>query len=400
MTYANIKIPSKHYVGMVKRKNESIPLGFITPWGTDDASTKRMATVDNWANSSYNGTRLPPLIIDNIPMGGFRLTTGIRSSSYGGADKWRIEDPRGFELEISSGNLAELISIGMIDRGEIADTCVWARHGQQNVLLSTSTDEYKSAVKNTEVASMSASWKDVRIGNTVLLQNNITGTWLGRMHGAWCETYANSTSSTENKLKSTDKKFHVIYVKGPDSTHKMVLLATPKLAAITDTTTISDAAAEQLANKLIEDKTCEIESSGYRDYVAMALSKINVDSDVTLALTPCPVKSYEELVDLVSYKSGQNIFIEQGEYLYRMSSGSRYPVSSGTFTGYAYSKKLFSENKLVQESEYVTTKNYWSQNTNWVQRSIDFKFNNTTTFYTASVSFGTSAGNQITGILK
>jgi hypothetical protein len=103
----NIKIPEKHYVGMVKRQTEKIPLGFITPWGNDAAALKRIATVDSWAKQGHYGNKaLPAMTIDNVPMNGFRMTTDIRSSSYGGVDKWRIEDPRGFELEITSHNLA------------------------------------------------------------------------------------------------------------------------------------------------------------------------------------------------------------------------------------------------------------------------------------------------------
>lgn len=41
MAAKNIKIPAKHYVGMVNRQNEKIPLGFITPWG-DDAGAKNV----------------------------------------------------------------------------------------------------------------------------------------------------------------------------------------------------------------------------------------------------------------------------------------------------------------------------------------------------------------------
>jgi len=42
----NIKIPAKHYVGLVKRKNSKLPIGFMTPWGEDTAAKNRMASVD------------------------------------------------------------------------------------------------------------------------------------------------------------------------------------------------------------------------------------------------------------------------------------------------------------------------------------------------------------------
>jgi hypothetical protein len=264
---SNIKIPAKHYVGMVKRSTEKIPLGFITPWGDDAAAKKRIATVDSWARQGYNSKALEPMIIENVPMNGFKMTTDIRSSSYGGSDKWRIEDPRGFELEITSPNLAQLLSVGMIDRGEIMDTCVWARDGQQNVLLSTSTDEYKSAVKNTEVAAMTADWKNVKIGNTILLQNNVTGVWLGRMFGmSYYDSHRADDKSKTSCLTVSDKSMHVIYIKEADKNykHKLFLINSPKLAAITDTATMSEMESEALVNQLINDSTCNIESTVYR----------------------------------------------------------------------------------------------------------------------------------------
>ena len=81
MARDNVKIPAKHYVGMVKRDTEKLPLGFITPWGDDAAAVKRMATVDQWSKQGYRSTALEPLVIDNVPMSGFKMTTDIRSSS-------------------------------------------------------------------------------------------------------------------------------------------------------------------------------------------------------------------------------------------------------------------------------------------------------------------------------
>ena len=136
-----VKIPAKHYVGLAFRDKSKLPLAFMTPHGTDAASAKRMKSVDSWCNTSYNKKNdIKPMIMDNVPMTGFAITKDIRTTNYGGLDHWRIEDPRGFELEISSGNLAQLISVGTIENGVFMDSCVWARSGSNNILLSTSTE--------------------------------------------------------------------------------------------------------------------------------------------------------------------------------------------------------------------------------------------------------------------
>ena len=51
MSVAKITIPEQMYLGMLWRENE-VPLGFLTPDGTDSAAIKRKQTVDNWVSSN------------------------------------------------------------------------------------------------------------------------------------------------------------------------------------------------------------------------------------------------------------------------------------------------------------------------------------------------------------
>jgi len=276
MNLSNIKIPEKHYVGMVRRNRDGLPLGFMTPWGKDAAAAKRMASVDSWSGKGTTGA-MEPQVISNAPMSGFKLGASIRSSGYGGYDKWRIEDPRGFELEITSGNLAQLISVGMIDQGEIMDQCVWARHGAHNVLLSTATDEYKRAVENTEIAGKTANWKDVKIGNGIVLQNGIKGTWLGRMHGI-TKVYPRLTDTSGYvDMISAATAYHVIHVdSAPEGgnyrnyTSQLHMITNPKLSSISDAESVlTKQAAEAKANELLCDDHCDIVRSGYTNYTTV-----------------------------------------------------------------------------------------------------------------------------------
>ena len=67
---------------------------------------------------------LLPRIIDNIPLTGFKIVDTV--TRYSTSNKlWRILDPRGFELEISTANMESVIMSGIIDKGEIIDKCVW-----------------------------------------------------------------------------------------------------------------------------------------------------------------------------------------------------------------------------------------------------------------------------------
>lgn len=399
----NIKIPAKHYVGMVKRSTEKIPLGFITPWGEDAAAKKRIATVDSWANQRYHGnTALPSMTIDNVPMSGFKMTTDIRSSSYGGSDKWRIEDPRGFELEITSHNLAQLLSVGMIDRGEIMDTCVWARSGQNNVLLSTSTEEYKAAVKNTEVASMTADWKNVKIGNTVLLQNNVTGVWLGRMHGVSLDSYHRNDDHSKNMLKVTDKSMHVILINKEESNYKktLLLISSPKLAAITDTDEFTESEAETIANRYLNDKNCYVQTNGYKDFIALTIGAPKLGTNATMSLKEIPIADEKVLENATYYKSKYYVYLSTDQFLYRITSSKNYRTNSPQFTCNAYDKKAFLEDKIIPVGGMTSDGSYWNRSQYWQQKSYEYIFNEKDKFYAVVLTINTKAGSKIEAFLR
>ena len=133
-------------------------LGFATAYDPHTkAYQKREETQNNWAygsnfirdnkiwtressyvaNSNGNGSsytkvfdekiveeRLQPIIIDNIAMDGFLIQRSISRSSTSNK-LWRILDPRGFELEITTGTMEDIIQGGIIDKGLIIGQCIW-----------------------------------------------------------------------------------------------------------------------------------------------------------------------------------------------------------------------------------------------------------------------------------
>ena len=176
-----ITIPSEHYVGMRSQYRESLPLAFITPNGSDKAALKRIQTVDSW--SGRGGDGFASVVVINEPMQGFKLTCNIRRSGrYGSGDKWHIEDPRGFVLEINSTNLAYLMESCVIENGVILDSCVWARQGGNNILLATNTELYTNAVTLTGLDGTTVSMKEVEKGHVVILKSGITATYMGKYH--------------------------------------------------------------------------------------------------------------------------------------------------------------------------------------------------------------------------
>ena len=157
-----IKIPESFYVGVVARMDQ-LPVAYMTPYGTDKSSQQRIKTINAYASNYHRGlSRIEPKVITNEPFVGFKIK---QVSIYKSADMWKIEDPRGFVLDVSSDNVLELIDCCTIDRGEILEKCVWARVGPSNILLSTTSPEYQLAVSNTNAAKGKDTWRNVKIGN-------------------------------------------------------------------------------------------------------------------------------------------------------------------------------------------------------------------------------------------
>jgi hypothetical protein len=83
--------------------------------------------------SGSNRTKLPvlrladpqPAVWDNTPIPGFKVLRSV--SRYSTSNKlWRIMDPRGLELEISTGCMEQIIDDATIIKGGLIDAnCAW-----------------------------------------------------------------------------------------------------------------------------------------------------------------------------------------------------------------------------------------------------------------------------------
>jgi hypothetical protein len=210
---------------------------------------------------------------------GFKMSGDIRRNIQGGQDKWRIEDPRGFELEITSTNLSMLLADTTLEKGEILDKCVWARENGQNLLLTVESEEYVEAVRMTKIATSNASWTDVKIGNVIVLQNGITGRYLGRMHTL--DIVRQSMESESSNM--SDKMLHFVLSDKTEHsypktiTRELHLIASPKLSSIADHSEISMVEAEVLANEAISNEDCYVSCSGYRNVFLAAANPIKLD---------------------------------------------------------------------------------------------------------------------------
>lgn len=194
-------IPEKLYVTIQYRKDSSQGLlGFSSPYTKDAPFEKRKATQDSWAygygakftiddqddsisgefseNSKIDAMMLfsagcYPKIVDNSLTEGFEIAKSVRRSGWGGGGNvvWRIADPRGYELEISSENFARIIDCTTIINGVIQGKCCWGRDGAKNILLPEASDVYQDAKAKTFMVNNKVAIADVTPGDTVRLLN-------------------------------------------------------------------------------------------------------------------------------------------------------------------------------------------------------------------------------------
>ena len=184
-----ITIPSQHYIGLKPERDteSSLPLAFATPFGTDAAFEKRKSTVDNWCrgygtyvNGKYVYPEFDAKVHDNELMEGFRIAESVRRTGWNGGNVvWRVVDPRGFELEISSANFARIVDCTTIVNGEIKGKCIWGRDGAANVLLPEASEPYQQAAANTKRSTMKIDMKSLAVGDEVEFKDGQIWVYLG-----------------------------------------------------------------------------------------------------------------------------------------------------------------------------------------------------------------------------
>ncbi len=151
MAKTKLHFPAEYFVGIrgITDKDDKYPLGFATPNGTDVAARKRIETVKSWTEGSYS--KIPGgkfIVIKNEPTEGFRITDAVCRYDTN-MQWWRILDPRGFEVEISSESMSRILLCSGINKGLIEGKCLYARNGSKNDLIPEHAPEYQDILEST-----------------------------------------------------------------------------------------------------------------------------------------------------------------------------------------------------------------------------------------------------------
>ena len=252
-------IPTTFYVGF-RSYNDDVLLGFMTP-DTGDASFKgRKDTVDKWANRDKS---LPSITVDNKLCTGYSIVDNVSRYSTSNV-VWRILHPRGFQIEITSGNLMHLIQECAISEGEFMKELIWVRIGSDNYLTYSGSSIYDEAITQEQMLT-SVKTTDVQYGDCVQLKDGTIGVYYGTAH--FIEyVYPNyyDTDANDNFLfKDASRKRHCIGIQNPRggerisaiSALKINKIVTPAVKPLT-----KDEAYKIVQNKFNTDSTKGMEN--------------------------------------------------------------------------------------------------------------------------------------------
>lgn len=407
-------IPKQHYVTIQYRgKDVSMEdghLGFASPYTKDAAFKKRKSTQDSWAYGSgttvtidendditvtgsgrqggYGNmevdsatlfmTNCYPIIINNETTDGFQISKSVKRGGGWNATNivWRIADPRGFELEISSANFAAVVCCTTIINGVIQGKCLWGRNGKDNILLPEASSVYQEASALATKIDKKLSLKDVQIGDWVELlnpniyvkdeQNVKEFQYLGKYFMLSANNVGDDNYSRSGNINFNTKQPERYILRTRSG--KYISLSTPKIADVTEKIAIpldkADIAKEITAWLSV--------TNGFNDFNELILVSPNKIKPETVVTELEPVAADEVTADGMwktggRHNSAVEAVICHFDGLWYVSSqdskwvGGRY-VYTPTLTRVKVDR--LKENILTVESTTTTDEShYWSRRT-------------------------------------
>lgn len=178
-----------------------VPIAELTSYGEDGNSRRRIDHLcSNWVR--IKSAKLKKHILENELVHGFRFSSYIEDPRYDIKDqKILVEDPRGFNVRISSHNAAELMLHGNIERGEIVDRCVWIQDKRSMSLVVENSPRHLEAVRVTKLSQQKVSVSDCAPGDLITLQSGEDVLYLGLYHFMSCKKDRYSYRSSSEKVR-------------------------------------------------------------------------------------------------------------------------------------------------------------------------------------------------------
>lgn len=183
--YDTLNIPNKIVAGFNKRNDTySGKLAYVVYY-RNKAETKivKEKSWNGWVDKSM-GTE----VYENVPTEGFVINknAGGVGSGWGWNDramKFRVYDPRGFEIEITPRNLLYLLNECTSTKGKgLEGEFVYGWSGADLILVPVDSPEYKNSVENGKFKQRKVNHKDVKPGMSFTTKSKEEVIYMGRFH--------------------------------------------------------------------------------------------------------------------------------------------------------------------------------------------------------------------------
>lgn len=162
----------------VRRGNED--LAYMTYYEENKAFESRRETGLSWARAKEGIT------IPNDPIKGHVISESV--SRWSTSNKlFRVIDPRGFVVEVPTGNISTLLKYTTVINGTIQEDCVWGREGSNHILLPKGSEPYRLSTTQTEIMLHKVPTKNLPLKSIVKfhVEDTCEYVYLGRYKFTW-----------------------------------------------------------------------------------------------------------------------------------------------------------------------------------------------------------------------
>lgn len=188
-----IVIPEEIWA-ICKKSSKTTDLAYMCAVGrtkvgdVNSATTKNQNTGASWAGRSIDEGQYFP----NIPIKGIYIGDSVERWSTNNK-LFRVTDPRGFVVEVPTGNIATLLHHTNVKKGVIEEECLWAREDGSHVLLPINSAPYYNAINKINQVQQALKLSDLVPGDRVKMfsgQKVIDQEWeyLGSVKLRWIRT--------------------------------------------------------------------------------------------------------------------------------------------------------------------------------------------------------------------
>ena len=125
-------------------------------------------------------------VIDNSPVSDVYIGSSV--ARWSTSNKlFRVQDPRGFTVEVPTDNIATLLHHTTVKNGVVQEPCVWGRDGNNHILLPVNSEPYLETLgKMDTLANKLISVSELKIGDWVKMFEDPTEYYyVGKVKGTW-----------------------------------------------------------------------------------------------------------------------------------------------------------------------------------------------------------------------